>query len=192
MELIDVFAKYMIPAKPANECVDLELCKRCGGLCCKTMGCHISPFSLKEISVESIINFIDEAGCISIDWWEGNPITEEGHEKGYFLRIRNKDADILDPSYGGKCSILTETGCPLPFEYRPSGGATLIPVASGECIPGYSKHQCAIDWYAYHDIMEEVFEYYQQKYGFHEKDPKDLFDYMMQKILGLSEGKQDE
>lgn len=160
MELNNIFAKYFIPSAYESSDINTELCKKCGGCCCKTMGCHISPFDLKEIILSNIISLIDESGCISIDWWDGNPITEECNgENVYFLRIKNKNSKVIDPSFGGECSILTDIGCPLLFEYRPRGGRKLKP-SERECLVGYSKQQCAIDWYNYQDIMKSVYEYY--------------------------------
>lgn len=166
MELNNLFSKYFIPASSDNSKVNTNLCEKCGGSCCKNMGCHISPFDLKEISVESIINLIEESNCISIDWWEGNPITEENTgERAFYLRIRNENSVIIDPSYGGKCSILTDNGCPLSFEYRPKGARELIPNINNKCCrDGYSKRQCAIDWYSYKDIMEQVYDHFHDYY----------------------------
>ena len=164
MELNQIFSKYFNPCIQENSKVDYEECKRCGGRCCKAMGCHISPFDLKEITVKSIINLIDESQCISIDWWNGNPTDDSTNiERAYFLRIKNKNGKVIDPSYGGVCSILTDIGCPLSFEYRPKGARDLIPCNNDNCVVEYSKQDVAIDWLPYHDIMEEVYNYYYEK-----------------------------
>jgi len=161
--LNEIFAKYFKPVNYEILKYNPELCRGCGGLCCKTMGCHISPEDLKdEITVESIIRLIDETGCISIDWWEGDPSENNAVSRGLFLRIKNVNAKIIDPSYGDECSILTDKGCPLIYSYRPKGARELIP-AETECLVGYSKQQCAIDWLPYRDILEEVYEYYENK-----------------------------
>ena len=162
MGLIKIFEQYFKPCHYEPEKEDVEICKKCCGSCCKSMGCHISPFDLREISVDSITSLIEESNCISIDWWEGNPINnEQDGSRAYFLRIKNENGKIIDPSFGGRCSILTDTGCPLPFEYRPKGARELIPSENKkDCKPVYSKQQCAIDWYDYQDIMEEVYDYF--------------------------------
>jgi hypothetical protein len=164
MELNKVFEKYFIPCieTPKENC---SICKECGGKCCNCMGCHISPFDLKEINKESIIALIDESQCISIDWWEGNPATGESNgSKSFYLRIRNKDATVIDPAFGGHpCILLTDTGCPLCYKYRPKGARDLIPNATDECDALYEKQQCAIDWMPYSDIMREVYNYYVEK-----------------------------
>ena len=46
----------------------LEICKKCKGSCCKTMGCHYSPEDFKDLSFDGLKTEIDK-GFISIDWW---------------------------------------------------------------------------------------------------------------------------
>ncbi|MBP3917306.1 hypothetical protein [Clostridium sp.] len=141
-----------------NKYEDLELCKKCGGGCCKRMGCHFSPDDFAEITYESLKSKIDE-GNISIDWWEGDPTGNDKLSRAYFLRVRNKFAPIVDPSFGGICSLLTNDGCPLPFEKRPKGGRMLIPSETG-CVLEYSKQQVAIDWLEYTDILQRLYDEY--------------------------------
>lgn len=164
MELNNVFEKYFNPAACEPSKVSSEICRKCGGQCCKAMGCHISPFDLKEITVESIINLIDESGCISIDWWNGNPNDEKStDEKAFYLRIKNKNAKVIDPAFNGNaCSILTDNGCPLSFEYRPKGARELIP-GEKDCVGNYSKQDCVIEWYPYNHILQEVYTHYFMK-----------------------------
>lgn len=163
VDMNKVFEKYFIPSNDTlNE--NHEACKKCGGQCCKGMGCHISPADLRKITKESIIGLIDETGCISIDWYEGNPITGIYDGEYYFLRIRNNDAKIIDPSFGGQCCLLKDNGCPILFHYRPKGARALNPCdGDTPCSDGYSKVQCAADWMPYLDIMKEVYEYYRER-----------------------------
>lgn len=160
MELNKIFSKYFRPAILEYSKIDTKTCKECGGSCCKSMGCHISPGDLQNISVESIINLIDESQCVSIDYWVGNPITNKHEGRGYYLRMRNVDSHVIDPAYHGVCSILTPTGCPLPFTYRPKGARELAPCANSDCTTEYTKQQCAIDWMQYKDIMQQVYQHY--------------------------------
>ena len=157
LELNNIFSKYFI-AFDGEDNSNTEICKKCGGDCCNRMGCHISPFDLKEISFDFIRALIDESNCISIDWWEGDA-WEGNYERVYYLRLRNEDSEIVDPSWHGKCSILTDVGCSLSFQYRPKGGRGLIPSEEDCCIV-YSKYQCCEDWYPYYDILEELHDYY--------------------------------
>lgn len=143
-----------------------DSCKKCEGACCKQMGCHFSPKDFDEISFESLKSEIDK-GVISIDWWE-----EQDGGCSYFLRMRNVGAPIVDPSWGGRCILLTETGCPLPFEKRPLGARALIPkravptgiyIFDGICHSYYDKEQCKNDWLKYDDILRQLVDYYVSK-----------------------------
>ena len=178
---LEAYKKYF---KPSEEChkgkTNPQICKGCGGDCCKSMGCHIAPDDLMSLNVGDIISFIDESGCISVDWWEGNPVTNERDGKKYcFLRIKNKNENVIAPSWGGECSILTDTGCSLSFEYRPKGARELIPDLDN-CHQNYTKQQCAIDWMQYSDVMEQVYNHYIEIEG----EPN-VIDDALDNLLGL-------
>lgn len=151
---------------------NLIVCTNCGGECCKFMGCHYSPDDFENISFDSLKKQIDK-GHISIDWWEGNPFDEEDDfsiQRAFFLRIRNinkydKDlSPIVDPSFGGICSLLTETGCSISYDNRPKGGRELIPRKRDKdiCISNYDKKQCAIEWYKYNEILYDLYKNYNE------------------------------
>jgi len=130
-----------------------KLCFECGGKCCKNLGCHFSPKDFEDIDFETLKDLI-EKDYISIDWWDGD-IFDKDRDRTLYLRIRNKNAPIVDPSWGGVCMLLTEQGCSLPFNERPMGGRGLIP-SIGECIVGYSKEDCCKDWYIYQELLEKL------------------------------------
>ena len=165
MQILETFKKYFRPVQEESSKIEYSICKKCGGRCCQGLGCYISPHDLLSISKDSIRNLIDESQCISIDWWDGNPETgTNSGEKSFFLRIKNKNSFVVDPSFGGICSILTDSGCPLNFAYRPKGARELIPDSSDKsCHIGYSKQECAIDWLPYNDILEELCKEYMDK-----------------------------
>lgn len=136
-----------------------ELCKQCGGRCCKTCGCHYSPEDFKDLTFEGLKREIDK-GFISIDWWEGNPFEDDRNIfRGLFLRIRNINSPIVDASWGGRCILLTDTGCPVSYEERPKGARLLIPSEEG-CRLEYDKRDCAKDWYKYRDILSKLYDEY--------------------------------
>lgn len=132
-------------------------CKKCRGKCCKHMGCHFSPTDFEELSFEYLKSRIEE-GYISIDWWE----SDNGPE--YYLRMRHVKAPIVDPSWGGRCVLLTNEGCSLPFEKRPLGARSLEPHWNDiGCTIHYSKEQCKNDWLAYEDILVKLVEHFSEK-----------------------------
>lgn len=133
-----------------------EQCAICGGRCCKLMACHYSPMDFKDLSFDGLKAEI-EKGKISIDWWEG-AIPQ------YYLRARNVDAPIVDPSWGGVCVHLTEDGCALAFEERPLGGRSLEPRRkfTGRCVPHYTKEECKDEWAPYAETLVNLVAYFRQ------------------------------
>lgn len=190
---ISIFPKYLNPAPPTDGVVNLDFCKKCGGICCKALGCHFHPRDFKQITVDSMIDFIKEAGCISLDWYEGDPnsvrteqdeeeeeklslfdfFTNLQKERVYFPRMKNINAPVLDVSLHGQCCILTDKGCPLLFSYRPYGGRCLVPGKSLDdgCDSSYNKIECAKTWFPYKDIMQQVADYFSSEVNNMHLDP---------------------
>jgi hypothetical protein len=137
-----------------------SLCSLCNGKCCQQMGCHLSPEDLSEISVESITELL-KTGNYSIDWWEGD-IFNKDRDRSYYIRTRNVNSSVLDPSWGGKPCVLfvSRKGCSLSWENRPKGGKGVIPQDNFECKTVYSKPDSVRDWYQYQNILDEVVEWY--------------------------------
>lgn len=136
-----------------------EQCKICKGNCCKHMACHYAPSDFKDLSFEGLKAEI-EKGKISIDWWDGYDADEYEYE--YFLRARHIGEPVLQPSWGGICVNLTETGCSLSWEERPLGAKALKPREdeSEECYSSYGKRRCKNDWRPYSHILKELAEYF--------------------------------
>lgn len=147
-----------------NGFINNNPCKACGGKCCKGMGCHLSPEDIKtQITYETLKELL-QTGNYSIDWWENYEVEGKYPVNGYYLRMRNKDAKIVDPSWGGECALLTEHGCPLKFEERPKGGRMLEAKENSKCVQHYSKKECADDWFKYYVILNQlVTDYYEGK-----------------------------
>lgn len=150
---------------PVNKCNGKRVykansyCKSCKGECCKHMACHYAP---SDFGTPADITFYKlkeeiEKGCISIDWWEGPNGKEE-----YYLRARHVNAPIVDPSWGGRCVHLTDTGCGLSWEKRPMGGKTLRPRRSYDdnCEQTYSKYQCKQEWSLYADVLADLAQWF--------------------------------
>ncbi len=129
-----------------------KLCAKCGGKCCKKMGCHYSPRDFEDLTFDGLRVAI-EKGNISIDWWEQASVKE------YYLRARHIDAPIVDPSWGGVCINLTDTGCSLSWEERPLGGRSLKP-GKRVCTGDYSKEDCKNEWKEYSDVLEQLVEFF--------------------------------
>lgn len=182
MGLNEIFSKYFVPSND-DLSENKSICKECGGRCCKNMGCHIAPSELKEVTADFIIALMEESNSISIDWYEGNPLIEDDHSRCYYLRIKNVGSSMIDPSWGGRCSLLTPDGCPILFQYRPKGGRMLIPVDSleEECLIGYSKEQCAIEWLPYQEELKKVYDHFDspEKNVYSGFNPDGLIDFLL-------------
>lgn len=137
-----------------KEFLPTSKCAECKGKCCKSMGCHFSPSDFKEITFEHLDYRID-CGYISIDWWEGDIDDNEIHTRIPFLRMRNKNSPVVNPSWGGECILLTDSGCPLSFEDRPLGARALQP-REDDCKTFYSKQDCVRDWRPFVSILEKL------------------------------------
>jgi hypothetical protein len=120
------------------------------------MACHFAPTDFEEITYEHLKSKIEE-GWISIDWWDADV-------PQYFLRVRHVNAPIVDPSWGGRCILLTKDGCPLPFDKRPLGARALEPKAGayGHCKGHYSKEMCKNDWLPYDDILHRLVAHFEE------------------------------
>ena len=159
--------KYYDKAKNVNS----ELCAECGGECCKRCGCHFSPDDFEDISFEALKLEIKK-GYISIDYVDGERILRS---KGvYILRVRNKERPIVDTGYVRKsgCILLTDKGCKLDYEHRPSGGRLLIPAEIeksfwGEniriCKSTYGIKECCYEWMPFQKTIYELIDYYDKK-----------------------------
>ena len=156
MANIEKYMEGIIPGIEENN--ESPLCKDCGR-CCSRMGCHLSPKDVKDKTVEGLIKLIEESECIGTDWWEGDLNGMNDYSKIYYLRAKHKDEPVVFGSYGGTCVLLTETGCMLPFEYRPRGARLLIPCAE-ECIVEYSKYDAVEEWREYQDVLQKVVEHF--------------------------------
>lgn len=118
--------------KMMKEYLPTELCKNCGGKCCKKIPAPYLPSDIRRIfgDIEKAV----KSGMVAIDWWEGdNPL--------YFMRPKTiKTDDLYDPSWGGQCIHLTETGCALPRNQRPHHCKTPEPKENDECDSHFKKN----------------------------------------------------
>lgn len=140
--------------------LDIKMCKKCGGKCCKQMPGSAYPEDFKKpLSKSLLIAF--KSGNWAIDWWEGDPTNKDNLEKAYYVRPRVKDNNnLFDPSFGGECIFLNENGCTLKPEERPQSCRLLEPRENGlNCIcHGKSKRGAAVAWLPYTDIILKVAE----------------------------------
>lgn len=139
-----------------------ELCAKCGGKCCKHMGCELFPEDVEKhygsITEETIFKLL-ESGNWAVDWYDGFRKNGKFYERGYYMRARNVSEPAVHPSWGGKCVLLTEAGCRLDFEHRPSGGKALKP-GEKNCTRSLNKYDIAEMWFPYREIIYKAIRKY--------------------------------
>ena len=163
------------------------ICAACGGRCCKNSGCEIFPqdvkkwFNTKEITSDIIVKLLN-SGYIQIDWFYGDvrfseygykftPEYFENHEelnRIYYLHMRSGNDPAIHGSWGGTCRMLTEHGCPMSWDMRPTGGKSLIPNANGDgkCHESFlDKKEAVLAWIPYQEILDAAMDEFGQEFA---------------------------
>ncbi|MBE6155673.1 MAG: hypothetical protein E7164_02825 [Firmicutes bacterium] len=141
-----------------NKNENKELCKACGGLCCKKGGCQYSVDDFESLKFEYLYNKLQE-GYISIvcalnfQVIKGKPVVNPI----LYVKARNVNRPIIDLlSMRTKCSALTEEGCLYDYEHRPSGGVNLVPKKNGQCYHEKSPMEYITMWKPYQTILRKL------------------------------------
>jgi hypothetical protein len=139
-----------------------EICKKCGGECCKRCGCNYYPKDFKEMTFEHLKSILDKGEisittCVYVNADCNNKIFIE---KVLNLRARNINRPIVDLiSKKNTCSVLTETGCKYSFNERPTGGILLIP-DNDECINIYPPELQLEEWKKHQEVLKILVKHY--------------------------------
>lgn len=139
-----------------------ELCKRCGGRCCKSSGCLYAPEDFEEISFNSLMELYEKnkvmfmhvgpwVGIWKITWVLATP------------KVNGKRViyDMIEEPQGN-CVFLTEKGCALEYHHRPRGGKNLIPLEKDGkicCKALYNLEKAADDWEIYNELIAVVIDH---------------------------------
>lgn len=135
-----------------------EICRNCGGACCKALPGSYFPDDFEKPIKENILKLIRE-GRIAIDWWEGDITNKDKRSESYFLRPKTKDSNrILDPSWGGECIHLSSEGCKLKPNERPKQCRLLEPKPNNKCKThkDSAKEDSCIAWLKHEKTILEI------------------------------------
>jgi len=139
-----------------RDCTDRFLCSKCKGRCCKQNACYFMPDDFEKIEFHFLSKVIKDKGYISIaktDKAYGSPLPYWF----YYLKIRNLDAKFCDNNPRGRCMLLSEKGCKLSFNERPSGGKALIPDEEG-CYSLYREKDILEAWKPHQDVLKKLWD----------------------------------
>lgn len=139
-----------------------EVCKNCGGRCCKKSGCDYWPSDLPDKTYKGILKFLENGKISIVAMMNFKRINGKLCNFPFlYLRERNTGRDIVDLlSMKTLCSNLTEHGCSYTYEERPSGGKNLTPSKDGLCYPKEDNLQKVLEWSPYQKQLEKIVKRY--------------------------------
>lgn len=139
-----------------------EVCKNCGGRCCKKSGCDYWPSDLPDKTYKGILKFLENGKVSIVAMMNFKRINEKLCNFPFlYLRERNTGRDVVDLlSMKTPCSNLTEHGCSYTYEERPSGGKNLTPSKDGLCYPKEDNLQKVLEWSPYQKQLEKIVKRY--------------------------------
>ncbi len=135
-----------------------DLCKPCGGACCKSLPGAAFPHDFKLSAGDDLAPVREalKSGLWSLDWWDGDPRDDRDDVgRAIFLRPRTVSGGAVDPSWGGRCSWLGDDGCRFPRN-RPSGCRGLEPTTTRCVVRHSSKQEAAIAWLPLSAELERI------------------------------------
>jgi Fe-S-cluster containining protein len=136
---------------------DKEVCRKCGGFCCKQSGGLVFPSDMGDNDLSGISLLLTENlknGKYSVDviFDDQNDVT------GYYIRMMQvTDSGVFNPGNKGACKFLNENGCSFDYPNRPKGCRDLIP-SPPSCYlsDDLSLSACVEAWKPYFAIIETV------------------------------------
>ena len=139
-----------------------EVCKNCGGRCCKKSGCDYWPSDLQDKTYKGILKFLENGKVSIVAMMNFKRINGKLCNFPFlYLRERNTGRDVVDLlSMKTPCSNLTEHGCSYTYEERPSGGKNLTPSKDGLCYPKEDNLQKVLEWSPYQKQLRKIVKRY--------------------------------
>ncbi len=143
---------------------NLNTCSRCGGKCCKKSGCDYWPEDFEDLSYKSLLEILSEGNISIVAALDFVRVNDKLVSFPFlYLRARNTNRDVVDLiSMKTRCSRLTDTGCSLSYDERPSGGKYLRPKKwyFGKCRPIFSLRDKVLEWEPYQGVLRKVVKNY--------------------------------
>lgn len=134
-----------------------EICRECGGSCCKSNGCSLAPDDMlreladREVTREAVLKWLRQ-GDYAID-----SFSHQG-ERVYYIRMRHKFFTFIGVDAMGECAALTDKGCSRSFAERPTGGRCLEGRADYKCEQHYTEEKMYRDWKPYTKLLQSIWE----------------------------------
>lgn len=138
---------------------NLEICKKCGGMCCKKSGCDYLSSDFNDLSFNGLLKTLssENISIVSALIFEKLPNNKIYANPFLYLRARNTNREIIDLlSMKTTCSLLTDAGCKYSYNERPSMGKYLVPVENNQCYPLKDPNIVIESWKSYQKVLSKV------------------------------------
>lgn len=138
---------------------NLEICKKCGGMCCKKSGCDYLASDFNDLSFNGLLKTLSSGNIsiVSAIIFEKLPNNKIYANPFLYLRARNTNREVVDLlSMKTTCSLLTDIGCKYSYDERPSMGKYLVPVENNKCY-SLKKSEIMIEsWSSYQKVLSKI------------------------------------
>lgn len=145
---------------------DESMCAKCGGACCKTVGCIYSIRQFYDertglLKVKKIKEILKQ-GNVSIACQPINNFCGDAWTFILYLKARDEGADVIDIlGKGGPCVNLLDSGCKLKENEKPLYGKTVKPTKiGGPCEQTANARSFVYDCLLFHKELATVLEEY--------------------------------
>ena len=138
---------------------DKDICRACGGYCCKKSGCDYATSNFDNLGIKSLHEKLAEGNIsiVSFLTFKRLPLGILVATPFLYLRARNVDRDVVDLlSFKKQCSMLKEDGCSYTLEERPKGGVNLIPKDPKPCVPDVNPFEIVNGWEQYQNTLSRL------------------------------------
>ena len=142
-----------------------DMCRMCGGMCCKKSGCDYSANNFSDLSYEGIKKElgVGDKSIVCVLEFKKDSLGKYFYIPFLYIRARNVGRDVIDlVSMKKKCALLLDNGCSYDYDNRPEGGRNLIPCKNlgGKCFPLNNPVDIVKTWEPYQKILRRIVKEY--------------------------------
>lgn len=144
---------------------DLDLCSKCGGMCCKKCGCDYGIVDFEDRTYNGLKESLDKGDKSIVAVLNFKPLKNDRYivDPVLYIRARNINRCVVDLiSMKTSCAELMENGCKYDYDHRPLGGRNLKPreLDEGGCYSIIPRIDIMKQWIPYQKQLRKLVKYY--------------------------------